>query len=104
MPLATPRRKAKDNQVLSQSGPLRMLSVEYTFPASYVTGGEAVTIAGFDATTTVDAILLEPINGHVVSYNRSTGKIQAHTTAATELANASAALNGLISRGVAYVR
>lgn len=53
--------------------------------SSYPTGGEAPTVPFDTIVPDIQNVLALPVNGYTFAYNAGTGKIQAYTTAGTEV-------------------
>lgn len=93
---------SNNNAFPPMKGGWRLGTVDVTFDNSYPTGGEAVTAANLNLNTLV---LLQPSNleGFMLHWDEANGTIEAYESgtadaALGELNNASAALDGLISR------
>lgn len=83
-----------------QGGGKRAVATDVTLVDNYVTGGWAITPGnlGFDKNATLDVVDVPNVNGYDLQYDYTNKKIKAYSAAGTELANASAALNGVVVR------
>lgn len=107
--LSFPGATAPRRDIKATFGTLRWVLCRITFSGTYTTGGEAFDPAASNAglvpsNASILQVLAPNVGGYDLEWDKTNKKLKAWTSGGTELANANAALAGLVCDALVAVQ